>query len=193
MLVGLASFEENGFSADAAGEASLRRVLGGACHSMILLADMGFVKQAKTRIPQLQFADQINTDHAKPIPHRSYGNWETRRGYPLDGTAQKEIHGSGMFLPVSMSEMGMLRQRREGSLAKEGYLCQITSRTSPNATSSMSPVMAISERNFPDLLPGRMRPSRTTTTMQRPLRYCLTLLTASDPLIKPPSMVTVAG
>ena len=110
MLVGLASFEENGFSADAAGEASLRRVLGGACHSMILLADMGFVKQAKTRIPQLQFADQIDTDHAKPIPHRSYGNWESRRGYPLDGKTQKEIHGCGMFLPVSMSEMGIFQR-----------------------------------------------------------------------------------
>jgi len=120
MLVGVASFEENGFSADAAGEASLRRVLGGACHSMILLADMGFVKQAKTRIPELQFADQINTDHAKPIPHRSYGNWEPRRGNPLDRKAQKEIHGSGTFLPVSMSEIDVLstiiaRKRTRGN------------------------------------------------------------------------------
>src|SRR5579863_7993187 len=47
MLVGVAGFEENGFSADAANQASLRRFLGGACHSMILLADAESLNRQK--------------------------------------------------------------------------------------------------------------------------------------------------
>jgi hypothetical protein len=44
-LIGVADFESDGFSADAADDASLRPIQGGACHNMVLLADCGINRQ----------------------------------------------------------------------------------------------------------------------------------------------------
>jgi hypothetical protein len=41
MLIGLAGFEWEGYSADAANDTLSRRRLDGACHNMVLLADNG--------------------------------------------------------------------------------------------------------------------------------------------------------
>ena len=69
----------------------------------------------------------------------------------------------------------------------------MTSCGSPKAISSMSPGTATSRWNVPDTLPSRTGTSLTTTTIQRPFRCCLTLLTASELLTRPPSMLTVVG
>ena len=45
MFIGVAGFEGNRSRAEPAGDSPTRRVLGGACHDMVLLADYGFNRQ----------------------------------------------------------------------------------------------------------------------------------------------------
>jgi hypothetical protein len=56
-LISLAGFEQDGFSADAAEDAWLRRRLSGACHNMVLLTDYGINRQ--NREYRLQFGNQL--------------------------------------------------------------------------------------------------------------------------------------
>jgi hypothetical protein len=64
--ISLADFEWDEFIADVADDASLQRVLGGACHS-----EYGFTLQNAN---MLQFGHQINLEHANPTLTESYGN-----------------------------------------------------------------------------------------------------------------------
>jgi hypothetical protein len=105
-LIGLADFEWDESTADVAVDASLQRVLGRACHSMVLLCgDYGLTGQ-KRGIPKLQFGHQINLEHASPTVTESYGKF----GEPaLETSRSKKIHGSWNIRPNHSSRRSSFR------------------------------------------------------------------------------------